>query len=388
MANRRWIDSSSAFGAWGETEKTGWPQTKGALWRIECAFSLCFLVLGFYAGVILCKNPALGQGKNVFLQIMKNRIFYTTLGLLGLLFCNPAGASPVTPGQATGLPSMALELPKAEGDWEKASLLEGTEPGQPETSALSDQLAPFAPVNQVASLLAPLLASGLELRVEAEQATDGEFGDLDDEFGAPQKEVNDPLAGYNRTMTGFNDWVFLWLLNPVAKGWKAVVPEGGRTAIFRFFKNLLYPLRLVNNLLQVKLGGAVEETGRFAVNSTIGLLGLFDPAQAWFGWEAHDEDFGQTLGYWGVGPGPHIVLPFLGPSNLRDTFALAPDWALDPITYYANGYPQQIGIWTFKSVNSTSLDIGGYESLKKDAVDFYPFLRDVYEQNRKKKIEE
>ncbi|OGH01945.1 MAG: hypothetical protein A2600_09530 [Candidatus Lambdaproteobacteria bacterium RIFOXYD1_FULL_56_27] len=229
---------------------------------------------------------------------------------------------------------------------------------------------------------------GSDTRVEAEQATDGGFVDLEDEFGAPQQEVNDPFAGYNRAMTGFNDWVFLWLLNPVAKGWRAVVPEGGRTAVFRFFKNLLYPLRLVNNLLQAKLGGAVEETGRFAVNSTIGILGLFDPAQAWFGWEAHDEDFGQTLGVWGVGSGPHIVLPFLGPSNLRDTFALAPDWSLDPITYYAKGYPQQIGIWTFKSVNATSLDIGGYESLKKDAVDFYPFLRDVYEQNRKKKIEE
>ena len=235
-----------------------------------------------------------------------------------------------------------------------------------------------------------------------EADTNDGFDQFEDEFGAPDKaEKSDPFEGFNRVMTSFNDRVYVYVLDPVARGWRFVVPEGGRKALGRFFDNLLYPLRLANNLLQAKVGNAAEETGRFVVNSTVGLLGLFDPAKDWLDWQAHEEDFGQTLGYWGVGPGPHLVLPFLGPSNLRDTFSLSPDWEMDPHTCaqaWEKGIPvsgvtcrntvQSLGITVFKAVNNTSLHIGEYENLKKDAFDLYPFLRDVYEQNRIKKIAE
>ena len=231
-----------------------------------------------------------------------------------------------------------------------------------------------------------------------------EFDEFEEEFGDDEiGEVFDPFSGYNRAMTKFNDKLYFWVLKPVAKGYRAIVPEFARRGINNFFKNLYYPVRLVNNVLQLKLKNAGEETLRFATNTTIGVLGLWDPAEVWFGLEAHPEDFGQTLGVWGFGPGPHIVLPVLGPSNLRDGLALAPSWVyLDPINNFSTMYEWagadsieelekfevKAGIWTFEKVNYTSLHIGEYEDLKKDAVDLYIFMRDVYEQNRQKAIEE
>lgn len=224
--------------------------------------------------------------------------------------------------------------------------------------------------------------------LEDDEKSDDDFDDFDEEFAeSEESEVFDPLSGYNRFMTQVNDRLYFWVLKPVASGYRYVVPEGARRGIGRFFDNLLYPLRFVNNLLQFKIKNAGEETLRFVLNTTFGILGLWDPAKDWFDLEAHHEDFGQTLGFYGVGSGPHIVLPFLGPSNLRDLFSLYPDYQLDPIKE-VEGTEEELGVRAFKSINDTSLHIGEYESLKKDAVDLYPFLRDVYEQNRKKEIEE
>jgi len=209
------------------------------------------------------------------------------------------------------------------------------------------------------------------------------------------KEKSDPLGGYNRVMTSFNDGLYEYVLAPVAKGYKFVVHKEIRSSVGKFFHNILYPIRLVNNLLQGKIKNSGEETGRFVINTTIGIFGLFDPAKSYFGLEAHNEDFGQTLGYYGVGSGPHIVLPFLGPSNLRDTFSLYPDSMVDPIDYHAkrsynltNSYGESLWLKAYDKVNYVSLHDGEYEKLKKDAVDLYPFLRDVYEQYRDKQIEE
>ncbi len=244
-----------------------------------------------------------------------------------------------------------------------------------------------------------LMESGEDLNTE-----DEEFDEFEDEFGDDvATEVYDPLGGYNRFMTGFNDKLYFWVLKPVATGYSWVVPEFARRGINNFFKNIYYPVRLVNNVLQLKFKNAGEETLRFVTNSTIGLLGLWDPAKIWFGLEAHPEDFGQTFGVWGIGPGPHIVLPVLGPSNLRDTIGLAPQWIyLNPVNNISTvsdlaGLEKieelektetKLGILALERVNNTSLRLGEYESLKKDAIDFYPFLRDFYEQNRQRLIEE
>ena len=233
---------------------------------------------------------------------------------------------------------------------------------------------------------------------------DEDFDEFEDEFGDDVAiEVYDPLGGYNRFMTGFNDKLYFWVLKPVATGYSWVMPEFARRGINNFFKNLYYPIRLVNNVLQLKFKNAGEETLRFVTNSTIGLLGLWDPAKVWFGLEAHPEDFGQTFGVWGIGPGPHIVLPVLGPSNLRDAIGLAPQWIyLNPVNNFVNAseyagldvsediqkIETRAGVYAIEKVNYTSLHLGEYENLKKDAVDFYPFIRDLYEQRRQKEIKE
>ena len=230
------------------------------------------------------------------------------------------------------------------------------------------------------------------------------FEDFEDEFGGDEiAEVFDPFSGYNRVMTTFNDKLYFGVLKPVVNGYRWIMPDFARRGINNFFKNLYYPVRFVNNVLQMKFNNAGLETVRFVTNSTIGVLGFWDPATVIYDLKAYPEDFGQTLGYWGIGAGPHIVLPILGPSNLRDTIALAPDWIyLDPIN---NLYrisesinPDAVtevekieiiaGIWAFEKINYTSFHIGEYENLKKDAMDLYPFMRDVYEQNRQKLIEE
>ncbi|QOY52882.1 MlaA family lipoprotein [Candidatus Sulfurimonas baltica] len=209
------------------------------------------------------------------------------------------------------------------------------------------------------------------------------------------EEIYDPFGGYNRIMTSFNDGVYEYFLKPVSKGYKAVVHEEIRISVGNFFNNIYFPQRFVNNLLQGKFKNASEETGRFVINTTVGLLGLFDPAKSYFNLVEHKEDFGQTLGFYGVGSGPHIVLPLLGPSNLRDALSLYPDSLLSPVDYEDRSYWTLTDTWleytavrTYEYVNANSLDIERYEEMKKDAVDLYPFLRDIYEQYRENQIKE
>jgi phospholipid-binding lipoprotein MlaA len=212
--------------------------------------------------------------------------------------------------------------------------------------------------------------------------------DLEDEFEVESDaEVFDPLRGYNRFMTTINDKIYYWVLKPVARGYSIVMPESGRLAINRSFRNILFPVRLVNNLLQMKLKRGGIESARFGVNTTIGILGLRDPAKTWLNLDKYEEDFGQTLGHYGIGSGFHIVLPVLGPSNLRDTLGKVPDFFLNPINYVIDKR-LVIAIKAYDKTNYTSLHIGEYESLQKDAIDFYTFMRDTYEQNRKMQIEE
>ena len=212
--------------------------------------------------------------------------------------------------------------------------------------------------------------------------------DLGDEFEEESSsQVFDPLGAYNRFMTHVNDKLYFWVLKPVAKGFAFIVPELGRISINRCFKNILFPVRLVNNLLQLKIKRAGIESARFGLNSTIGILGFGDPAKVWLGLDEYDEDFGQTLGAYGVGSGFHLVLPIFGPSNTRDAVGKIPDLFLNPLNYIGN-FKIEVSIDAFEKFNHTSIHLGEYESFKKDSIDFYVFMRDAYEQNRKMRIEE
>ena len=223
---------------------------------------------------------------------------------------------------------------------------------------------------------------------------DNEFNS---EFSIKKEEIFDPLSGYNRYMTTFNDKVFLNVLNPISKGYAYITPEPIRIGINNFFENIMFPVRFSNNLLQLKFQNSSEELERFVINSLWGLGGVLDSATNELHIKSHKEDFGQTLGFYGVGEGFPIVLPFLGPSNLRDTVGIIPDSYVSVLSTTGssdlnykipNNLLQEVGIKTFDTINSTSLTLGEYESIRKDALDLYPFLRDIYSQARKKQIEE
>lgn len=220
---------------------------------------------------------------------------------------------------------------------------------------------------------------------------DGEFGDVN------KSEVFDPLSGYNRVMSSFNDTFYIHILTPSAKGYAYVVPEGIRDGINNFFSNLFFPIRFVNNLLQLKFDRASSEAGRFFINSTFGFFGFFDPASKELKMQKYSEDFGQTLGFYGIGDGFSIVLPFLGPSNLRDLVGLGVDLSLSPVSYMAhntltykipNDAWQGVAFSVEYLLNDYSFEPNRYEIFKKDALDLYPYLRDAYKQKRDKEIRE
>ncbi len=142
--------------------------------------------------------------------------------------------------------------------------------------------------------------------------------------------VYDPWEGYNRWMYNFNAKFDRYLFLPVVSGYKTVLPQFARDGIFNVFRNLGEFRNIANSLLQAKPVQSGRSLGRFVVNSTIGVGGLFDPATS-FGLYFQREDFGQTLGVWGVGPGPYLVLPLLGPNTLRDSTSFLVDAAIHPI---------------------------------------------------------
>jgi phospholipid-binding lipoprotein MlaA len=236
--------------------------------------------------------------------------------------------------------------------------------------------------------------------VSAQESFDDSFDDgFDDEFTLPVKERSDPLRGYNRAMTNFNDSFYRNVFFPAARGYNAVMPKPVRESIDNFFKNLGYPLRLINNLLQLKFKNSLIESERFLLNSTVGILGLFDPAYYWYDLKEKDEDLGQTLGFYGVGSGIPIVLPLVGPSNVRDSLSMLLEWQVDPLSY--SGYNEyqgnkettktvliSAGISSFKYFNRYSSSEKEYNAITKDAVDKYILLRNMYEQKRNKDIEE
>jgi phospholipid-binding lipoprotein MlaA len=159
--------------------------------------------------------------------------------------------------------------------------------------------------------------------------------------------------------------------------------------------NITFPIRFLNNILQFKFTYAAEELGRFTVNSTAGILGFMDPAKEYLNLEKKEEDFGQTLGYYGVGEGFHIVFPIYGPSNLRDAIGDIANAYINPLNNQSSlkykipdRFEKTLGIEVFNTLNNTSLNLGKYENLKKDAIDLYPFLRDIYTQTREKQIKE
>ena len=210
-----------------------------------------------------------------------------------------------------------------------------------------------------------------------------------DPFGeeSPPPRLADPLEPLNRALFFINDKAYFWILKPVARGYRAILPQDIRVCVKNFFSNLAMPIRFVNNLLQGKIRNSGVELARFAINTTAGIGGLFDPAKNNWNIEPRDEDLGQTLGKYGLGHGFYLFIPLIGPSSLRDGIGLTGDFFLYPLTYSRNT-KLVVGSYALYTVNRVSLSIGEYEDLKKSSVDPYVAVRDAYSQYRDKKVKE
>lgn len=198
------------------------------------------------------------------------------------------------------------------------------------------------------------------------------------------KDPRDPLEGYNRAMYQFNDDFDRSLFKPLAEGYQNVVPKPVNTGISNFFSNLGDVLVLINDLLQFKFEQGLSDLGRISWNTTVGLFGFIDVATP-MGMPKHNEDFGQTLGYWGVGSGPYIVLPFLGPSSLRDGTGLVVDWQADPLNE-VEGYDSRVGLMTLKAVDTRASLLRATSIIDNASLDPYAFMRDSYLQRRQSQV--
>lgn len=198
---------------------------------------------------------------------------------------------------------------------------------------------------------------------------------------AAESGAYDPLEGVNRAIYKFNDRFDRAILKPVARGYDTITPDPVQHSIRRFFSNLLSPTVVVNDLLQAKFRQSAADTGRFLVNSTVGIAGLFDVARH-MGLRPHNEDFGQTLGVWGVGEGPYLVWPVLGPKNLRDSFGWLGDFAANPVTY-VNDPADRWALWVVNLVDTRASLLGVSDVLTQAAgQDEYLFVREAYRQRR------
>lgn len=206
----------------------------------------------------------------------------------------------------------------------------------------------------------------------------------DKEAVAEWEQINDPLEPMNRAIFDFNQVVDKALLKPVAQGYRAVVPPYGRDRVRDFLNNLRSPLILANDVLQGDPDRAMQTLMRFAFNTGFGIGGLFDVAGPG-GIPYHDEDFGQTFAVWGIGEGPYLVLPILGPSNPRDTTGLAIEWLADPFSNWMDNTGRDWAMWTrtgTAGVDKRESLLDTLDEVERTSLDYYSAIRALYRQRR------
>ena len=190
---------------------------------------------------------------------------------------------------------------------------------------------------------------------------------------------NDPLEPMNRAIFGFNEIVDDNILKPVAKTYKYITPDPIETGVSNFFSNVGEVSTIANDVLQLKFGQAAYDLARFSINTTIGILGIFDVASS-MGFQKNKEDFGQTLGYWGIPQGPYLVIPFFGPSSIRDAPGLYADMQISPIEQLHN--KEELALTTLKIVDIRARLLRATKILDAAAKDKYIFIRESYLQQR------
>jgi len=209
--------------------------------------------------------------------------------------------------------------------------------------------------------------------------------------GEYAQSYGDPLAPFNEKMFWFNLKLDKYVLHPVASGYAFVLPKPARESVGNFFNNVNFIPRAANNLFQARFADAGGEVARFGINSTLGVAGFFDVADSWFGLKQHNDDFGLTLGHYGVGSGAYIVWPFFGPSTVRDTVGLVADNAMWPLPYFVPWYvwlPTDSGKAVLEAVNYRSLHLNLFEEVDRYAIDLYGAVQDGYMQRRAARLKE
>jgi phospholipid-binding lipoprotein MlaA len=201
---------------------------------------------------------------------------------------------------------------------------------------------------------------------------------------APSANPKDPWESMNRSVASFNDKLDDNVLKPVATGYRNVVPDLIQTGVRNVFNNFADMWSTVNNLLQLKPLNTAESLGRVIVNTVFGIYGIFDVA-TYIKLERHPEDFGQTLGYWGVPSGPYLVLPLFGPSTLRDGASLPVDFAVSP-TQYIDDIPTRNQVFALRLVSKRAELLKSGNMLEQASIDKYSFTRDAYLQYRRSQI--
>jgi phospholipid-binding lipoprotein MlaA len=208
---------------------------------------------------------------------------------------------------------------------------------------------------------------------------------------APPDEVDDlydPWEPFNEKMFDFNVKLDRYVLKPVARVYKTVVPDPFQVMISNGFDNIRVVPRVVNNLLQGKMGGAGREMSRFLINSTAGIGGLFDPAKDYWGIQPSREDFGQTLGVWGATPGPYLVLPFFEPMTVRDGIGRGLDLFLDPLSYVVPFFWERVGMGLGERLNERALYYDLFQGVEETTLDLYSSVRHFYLLRRERLIKE
>lgn len=221
---------------------------------------------------------------------------------------------------------------------------------------------------------------------EAAPAAGEDWSDEDDwlfEEG-PDPAERDDIEGSNRAVFGFNEGFYRYLADPVTRGFEWLVPEPGRRAIHRFFLNLESPAIFANDVLQLAPLDATKTLTRFAVNTTVGVVGLFDVATP-LGIERHETDFGETLAVYGTPAGSYVVIPILGPSTARDTFGEVVDALLHPAVWFASP-AQQVVLRTSGGLSAYDVEKERLDALRATSVDFYAAIRGAYLLDRDARV--
>jgi phospholipid-binding lipoprotein MlaA len=202
------------------------------------------------------------------------------------------------------------------------------------------------------------------------------------------KRLNDPLEPTNRAIFGFNEFLDKALIRPLAKVYHFILPNFVEERITVFIRNLGEPLTFVNDVLQGEPDRASVTFSRFVTNTTIGVGGVFDVATD-LDLPRHSEDFGQTFGAWGIGEGPYLVLPLLGPSTIRDGFGIAADTFADPVTIgigEAHVSGLSLGRLGLEGLDARARALDMVDQLRRESVDYYATIRSAYRQNRRAEI--